>query len=299
MEVEVLDIEPHEPLSPPKRNKTRGLALAGVGLLIVVGLQLIPDPPTIETTAVPDPVSVDTAIEVEIIAPFHWVEVKGLDRFESVTMPVTTDSGYMAVGKPPGISGAASVVVSNDGNQWNRWGTIHGVGGEVEISELERSSDEYRAFGTYTEIMPKTEYAIHDRIPAVWTSDDAISWEMQALLPGYLNSLRAAPVVDLPSLRLEGSVDYLGQAGDAVAVLLTATTSTVSVREPGMRGDPFATRMNETTQSLLISRDQIQWASEVVPFDRIAFVGDLDGKFLLRAWSDAESAESSFWLVTP
>jgi hypothetical protein len=212
---------------------------------------------------------------LEVIAPFQWVEVGGLDRFETVTEPVATDSGFLAVGNPSGISGAASVVVSNDGSQWNRWGTIHGVGGEVEISEVERSSDQYRAFGTYTQEMPRNEYAIHYRTPAVWTSDAAIAWEMQTL-PDRPNSLNGMPLVDLASLRLEGSLDYLGQAGDAIAVLLTT--------------------LNETTHSLLITRDQVHWASEVVPFDRIDFVGDVNGAFLLRAWSDAGS---SFWLVTP
>ena len=300
MEVEVLDLEFHEPSFHPRKNKTRGVAIAGVCLAIVVGLQLIPssDPPALDEFVVPEPT--DPAVQpVVVSSQFQWVQVGGLDRFETVTKPVTTDSGYLAVGNPAGISGAGSVVVSSDGSQWNRWGTIHGVGGEVEISEVERSSDQYRAFGSYTEAMPKTEYAIHERIPVVWTSDDAIGWEMQALLPDYLRSARAMPFEDLVSFRLAESVDYLGQAGDAVAVLVTATTTTVSIREPGMRGDPFATRVNETTHRLLISKDQMQWAEEVVPFERIDFVGDVDGKFLIRAWSSAALTESSFWLVTP
>lgn len=298
-EVDYVDLSP-EPDKVPVRP--RGIGLAGVCLSIVVGLQLIPsaDPPFVETTPVSNLAPVDPAVGVGIIAPFQWVQVEGLDRFETVTKPVTTDSGYLAVGNPPGISGAASVVVSNDGGKWNRWGTIHGMGGEVEISQVERSSDQYLAFGSYTEIMPKTEYAIHERIPAVWTSDDAIGWEMQAFLPDReVGSAEATLLVDLASLRLEGSVDYLGKAGDAVAVLLTATTSTVSVREPGMRGDSFATRVNETTHSLLITKDLVQWTREVVPFDRIDFVGDVAGTFLIRAWSGAELGESSFWLVTP
>ena len=300
MDVEVLDLELTEPSSQPRTIETRGIALAGVCLAIVVGLQLIPsaDPPSFDEIVVPEPTDPSVG-PVIVSSQSRWVQVGGLDRFETVTEPVTTDSGYLAVGNPPGVSGAASVVVSSDGSQWNRWGTIHGVGGEVEITDVERSSDQYRAFGSYTEAMPKTEYAIHERIPTVWTSDDAIGWEMQALLPDYLRSARAMPFGDLASFRLEGSVDYLGQAGDAVAVLVTATTSTVSVREPGMRGDPFATRVNETTHRLLISKDQMQWAEEVVPFERIDFVGDVDGKFLIRAWSTVESTASSFWLVTP
>jgi len=305
MEIEVLDVESPNP-SPEQRKPARsgGIAIAGVCLSIVVGLQVIPDPPTVETTPVPNPDPVDTRVEgVEVIAPFQWVQVAGLDRFETVTKPVTTDSGFLAVGNPLGISGAASVVVSKDGRQWNRWGTIHGVGGEVEISAVEKSPDEYLAFGRYTELMPKTEYGIHDRLPAVWSSENGIRWEMQdtahTSLGVAISTRDSLAAIDIEGLLLNGSVDYLGEAGDALAVVLTTTDPTVSVRQPGIRGDPFATRLNETTQSLLITKDQVQWASEVVRFDRIGFVGDVDGKFLIRAWSDAESTESSFWLVTP
>jgi hypothetical protein len=222
-----------------------------------------------------------------------------VDRFEIVTMPVTTDTGFLAVGNPLGISGAASVVVSDDGTQWNRWGTIHGVGGEVGISDVERSSDGYRAFGTYTESMPKTEYAIHERIPAVWSSENGIRWERQDMTSTLLGVALTLDAAISPTDSVSDSLDYLGHAGDAEAFLLTSTTPSVSVRQPGIRGDPFATRVDEATQSLLITTDQVQWASEVVPFDRIDFVGDVDGKFLLRAWPDAESTESSFWLVIP
>jgi hypothetical protein len=303
-EVQVLDLELNEPSFPPRRSKTRGIALAGVCLSMVVGLQLIPstDPPFVETTPVSN--LVDPAVEaVEIIAPFQWVQVEGLDRFDTVTEPVTTDSGYLAVGNQPGISGAASVVVSSDGSQWNRWGTIHGVGGEVEISAVGKSPDEYLAFGSYTEAMPKTEYAIHERLPAVWSSGNGIRWEMQDMSytsSGVAMSTRdSLAAINIEELLLNGSVDYLGKAGEAVAVLLTATTSAVSVREPGMRGDSFATRVNETTHSLMITKDQVQWTREVVPFERIDFVGDVAGTFLMRAWSGSELGESAFWLVTP
>ena len=113
MDVEVLDLGINEQLSQPKRSKTRGTALAGVCLSIVVGLQLIPsaDPPAFDETVVPEPT--DPQVQPLVISsPFQWVQVGGLDRFETVTKPVTTDSGYLAVGNPAGISGAASVVVS-------------------------------------------------------------------------------------------------------------------------------------------------------------------------------------------
>ncbi len=302
MEIEVFDVESlHPPPTQTKPPPSGGAALAGVLLSIVVGLQLIPDPPNVEIATVSNPIPEDTAVEgVEVIAPFQWVEVGGLDRFETVTEPVTTDSGFLAVGNPSGISRAASVVVSKDGSQWNRWGTIHGVGGDVQISEVERSRDQYLAFGSYTEEMPKNEWAIPERIPAVWISDHAIGWDMQGFLPDRaVDSAEAMPLDELASLRLEGSIDYVGEAGDAVAVLLTTTRPTVSVREPGMTGDSFATRVNAPTRSLLISRDRVQWASEVVPFVRIDFIGDVNGTFLIRAWSGVELGESSVWLVTP
>jgi hypothetical protein len=289
LEVDYVDLSP-EPYKVPRRP--RGVALVGVCLSIVVGLQLIPspDPPIVQEVVVPEPT--DSTVQPAVInSKFQWIQVRGLDRFESITEPIPTSTGYISVANPWGASLAASVVVSKDGSQWNRWGTIHGIGGETQIDELREVDDEYMALGSYTESMPGHEFAVHLRLPAIWTSEDAINWEMFAVeneVEQILARLALQPTVGIGVSDAEPSV-----------IVRTTVTPTVTLRERGMRGDPFAVRADSVTQSLLITQDQNVWFSEVVPFDRIDFLGDVAGTFLIRAWSDAEPIESSFWLVTP
>lgn len=304
MEIEVLELA-QESLPPIARARSGKIVIAVLGMAVLAGLQLIPagPPRTLTTTTAPGAAIPTTPVEVvEGRSEFHWVEVGGLDRFESVTKPLSSDLGYLTVANSWGANRAASVMLSKDGSEWNRWGTIHGVGGEVEISAVRRSSDGFLAFGIYTEVMPKTEYALHERLPAVWSSESGIRWEMHDMSYTSLGvgmSSGSLDSVDFEGLLLNGSLDYFGNAGDAIAFLHTETTPTVTMRKPGMRGDPFAIRVDEETQSLLITRDQENWVSEVVPFQRIRFVGDVGGTFLITAWSDAEPTEASYWLITP
>jgi hypothetical protein len=287
LEAEYVDLSP-KPHEVPRRH--RGVAWAGVCLLIVVGVQLIPspDPPSVQEVVVPEPT--DTTVQAVVInSQLQWIQVRGLDRFESITEPIPTSTGYISVANPWGASLAASVVVSKDGSQWNRWGTIHGIGGETQIDELREVDDEYMALGFYTESMPGHEFALH--LPAIWTSEDAINWEMSSVdneVEQILARLALQPNALTGVLDVEPSV-----------MVRTTVTPTVTLRERGIQGDPFAVRADSVTQSLLITQDHKVWFSEVVPFDRIDFVGDVDGKFLIRAWTRSESTESSFWLVTP
>jgi hypothetical protein len=304
MEVEALDLEIDEPSSQPRKSKTRGMALAGVCLSIVAGLQLIPsaDTPTVPEIVVDEPT--DTTVQAVVISSqFQWVQVRGLDRFESITEPIPTPTGYISIANPWGASLAASVVVSKDGSRWNRWGTIHGIGGETQIDGLTEVDGRYIAIGFYTESMPRHEFALLPRIPALWTSEDAISWEMSPLAregkPTVIVPYVEPSVVEIGAIPLEGRIEYFGSLDQTVAMVHTVTTPAVTLREPGMRGDPFAVRADTSTQSLLITQDQKVWLSEAIPFDRINFNGSIDGAFLIRARSEQEPDESSFWLVTP
>ncbi|HUO45922.1 MAG TPA: hypothetical protein VM470_03710, partial [Acidimicrobiia bacterium] len=60
-------------------------------------------------------------------------------------------------------------------------GTIHGVGGEVNVVDIDRFQGQFLALGTYTEKMPISEAEPRLQLPAVWHSDDGIGWEMTRL----------------------------------------------------------------------------------------------------------------------
>lgn len=328
MEIEVLDVETFDLPPSPQRVRTRsgGIAIGGVCLAIVSGLQLIPggEPrnPATTTGSVPSSVTPTVLVQAqEVPAEFQWVEVRGLERFESVTQPVRTADGYLAVANPWGVTRAASVVVSDDGGQWNRWGSIHGIGGDTEIRDLGQFAGKYLAIGFYTTSMPKTEFAIHQRIPAVWTSEDAITWEMEDGDAGTSLDLMNTDStiwlqgdstdqligttfdqvwhIDLSGLNSDGHLEFFGTFDKGLAMLRTTTTSSVAIREPGAVGDSFASRVDSRSQTLLVTLDHAVWKSEVVPFDAIRFNGGVEGAVMVRTGSAGEPDQSAYWMITP
>ena len=329
-EIDVLEVsleaDRFSPTPVKAHTRSGGIAIAGVCLAIISGLQLIPggEPRNSATTmgSVPSSVTPTVLVEAqEVPAEFQWVEVRGLERFESVTQPVRTADGYLAVANPWGATRAASVVVSDDGGQWNRWGSIHGIGGDTEIRDLRQFAGKYLAVGFYTTSMPKTEFAIHERIPAVWTSEDAISWEMedgdaensldlmntdstiwlQSVSTDQLIGTTIDQVwhIDLSGLNSDGHLEFFGTFDKGLAMLRTTTTSSVAIREPGVVGDSFASRVDSRSQTLLITLDQAVWKSEVVPFDAIRFNGGVEGAVLVRTVSAGEPDQAAYWMITP
>lgn len=315
-ETDVLEIgveaDQFSPTPVGTHTRSGGVAIAGVCLAMVIGLQLIPggEPRSPATTMASTPSTVTPAVLVqaqEVSSEFQWVQVEGLERFESVTPPVQTADGYLAVANPWGVTRAASVVVSDDGSQWNRWGSIHGIGGDTEIHELRQFVGKYLAVGFYTATMPKTEFAVHERIPAVWTSEDAISWEMNADATIWLlgaDQLTGTTIdqvwqIDLSGLNSDGHLEFFGAFDKGLAMLRTTTTSSVTIREPGVIGDSFASRVDSRSQTLLITLDQAVWKSEVVPFDEIRFNGGVEGALLVRTFSAGEPDQSAYWMITP
>jgi hypothetical protein len=157
--------------------------------------------------------------------------------------------------------------------------------------------------------MPKTEFAIHERIPAVWTSEDAISWEMEKGDTGTsLDEVNADATIwllgasadhDLSGLNSDGHLEFFGAFDKGLAMLRTTMTSSVTIREPGAIGDSFASRVDSRSQTLLITLDQAVWKSEVVPFDEIRFNGGVEGALLVRTFSAGEPDQSAYWMITP
>ncbi|HEU4750836.1 MAG TPA: hypothetical protein VFT54_07230, partial [Acidimicrobiia bacterium] len=103
----------------------------------------------------------------------------------------------------------------------------------------------------------------------------------------------------LSGLNSDGHLEFFGTFDKGLAMLRTTTTSSVAIREPGVVGDSFASRVNSRSQTLLITLDQAVWKSEVVPFDDIRFNGGVEGALLVRTFSAAEPDQSAYWMITP
>lgn len=188
-EISVTPTAPSADTAPPAPSWRSWLPIGLVLALLVVGAQLIGTdsdsaPNVAPTAALPDPAPVTTSAPSEVAlqatelpGEFTWTEVEGLDRFESVTPPTSFDDRYVTIGNPSGVSGSASVMVSNDGTQWNRIGTIHGIGGEIQIVDLDVFLDRLIAVGTYTDGMPVSDAEPRYQAPAAWYSTDGIDWE--------------------------------------------------------------------------------------------------------------------------
>ncbi|HUO45762.1 MAG TPA: hypothetical protein VM470_02900, partial [Acidimicrobiia bacterium] len=163
-----------------------------VGLAVAVSLgqgeeQAEPEPVPTAELPLPAPATTVTTTSTgplaafELSGSFDWLEVRGLNSFESITAPVPYGEGHIVVGNPPGIGASAAVMFSQDGSRWERLGTVRGTGGEVEIIDLEVFQGQLLALGTITETMPRGEAEPRHRLGAVWTSKDGITWEMTRL----------------------------------------------------------------------------------------------------------------------
>ncbi|HUO46761.1 MAG TPA: hypothetical protein VM470_08010, partial [Acidimicrobiia bacterium] len=179
LELEILEINvgprlDPEPKPPQPKSSVWGTVVLGFAAL-ATAFQFLPDHSSLATpiAALPEPAPVTTSLPSAIVsasetqAEWTWVEVDGLERFESITAPIETDRGYVIVGNPIGLSRGASVVISDDGVRWNRIGTIHGVGGEVNVVDIDRFQGQFLALGTYTEKMPISEAEPRLQLPAV------------------------------------------------------------------------------------------------------------------------------------
>jgi hypothetical protein len=198
LEISVAPVpEPTVEVRPPPRSSIWLIPAVGAALLLALLLypggggeaagpsrQALPEPAPATTAGPVSPAGPREVEAAEIASEFLWIEVEGLDRFATVTAPVAAEKRFLTVGNPPGVSRSASVLVSDNRNEWNQIGTIHGVGGEVEILDLIWFGGRHLALGTYTEVMPLSDAEPRDPLPAVWWSDDRITWEMSPLPTG-------------------------------------------------------------------------------------------------------------------
>jgi hypothetical protein len=189
-ELDVIEIGvPTAPPAPSRRPRW-GAAIALVGLAALVGaLQFVPqagDRDEGGTVTLPEPDRARTALPPHSTAQLvpgsvRWAEVQGLDRFESVAGPVEAFGGRLLVGNPAGVNAAASAMVSTDGTFWSQLGTLHGIGGEIQIVDLAWRGDTLLALGTFTETMPPSDLVPRRRFSAVWSSADGRRWDMTQL----------------------------------------------------------------------------------------------------------------------
>ncbi|HUO46760.1 MAG TPA: hypothetical protein VM470_08005 [Acidimicrobiia bacterium] len=167
-----------------------GVVMVGLAVAAFLGQSQEPAEPEPRATdalplAVPATTVVTTAtgplMAFELTGSFNWIEVLGLEPFESITAPIPFAEGHIVIGNPSGISASAAVMFSEDGSDWEHLGTVTGIGGEVEIIDLEVLQGRLLALGTFTETMPLGESQPRRRHGSVWTSSDGTIWEMVPL----------------------------------------------------------------------------------------------------------------------
>ncbi len=317
-EIPEISLAPPPASEPDRRSPARPwIGFGALAIALVMGAQLLGgDTSVTEATlavALPDPapVTTDAVPEAPLVATvlaghFEWVEGEGLENFEAVAAPVEYGKGFLTVGNPAGVRASATVMASEDGRRWERIGTIEGVGGEVQIADIDVFQGRLLAVGTYTDTMPVSDAEPRRRYGAVWSSNDGAEWVMREIdspslpfAPAQLVAGREAAVISgtsdwgsalvavyesLPEeIRAEVATGTLQLWPALAETLVAAGPIEVFEAEPPQ---PF-----DSTQRLFRSDDGVRWEEVDQPRSSHGF-------YSLFAGPDGELIATSEMLIT-
>jgi hypothetical protein len=298
--VEIDEPAPSRRETPPGDRRRLVVALA-LAIVVIGGVQLLPtgEPGAPGTErALPDPGHAGlqtrrlTASLTE--GNIEWTAVAGLAGFDTLAGPVRFGDMFLAIGNPTGVGTHASAVVSNSGEWWREIGTLPGIGGEVEVVDLQVYGDTLVALGTYSPTIPATDLAPRLRYPAVWKSNDGGQWASTALpesswLPERLvvsphmvfaigrwtTERRLASIYERLPPSLRDAIDrgdlMMQDGSDAVEVIAPPWIRVASYPLPPDPGD------NEQQGTAARSAQLISWQQVPSPFDGPSSVTFLPG----------------------